>query len=105
MRKPGIESNLVFCTPLGGPLEATNFVKQSFLPLLTRAGLPRIRFHEPQPHGDDCHRARRAHQPVSEMLGHASISMTLDVYSHVIPSIGGHTRSFYPGPQKRQRPP
>jgi integrase len=25
---------------------------------------------------------------VSEMLGHSSVSITLDVYSHVIPSLG-----------------
>lgn len=28
---------------------------------------------------------------VQELLGHATISVTLDTYSHVLPSMGDHT--------------
>ncbi len=81
-------SNLVFCTHRGGPLEATNFVKQSFLPLLKAADLPRIRFHDLRHTAATIAIAKGAPiKAVSIMLGHASVSITLDVYSHVVPSM------------------
>lgn len=81
-------SNLVFCTHQGGPIEANNFIKQSFLPLLKKAELPRIRFHDLR-HTAATLLLRQGVNPkiVSEMLGHASISITLDVYSHVVPDM------------------
>jgi integrase len=52
-------------------------------------GLPRIRFH-------DLRHAHATHllsagvhvKAVSERLGHASTSFTMDTYQHVIPSMG-----------------
>jgi len=37
---------LVFCDTEGGPLRKSNLLRRSFLPLLKRAGLPLIRFHD-----------------------------------------------------------
>ena len=52
--------------------------------------MPDIRFHDLR---DTCATlllTRGVHPKiVSEMLGHSSISITLDVYSHVIPELGG----------------
>jgi integrase len=41
--------------------------------------------------GDACYVGRRVHPKlVQRFLGHASIAMTLDRYSHWIPSMGKH---------------
>jgi integrase len=50
------DNGLVFTTSKGTPLEAQNVVSRSFKPLLGRAGLPPIRFHDlrhlPEPAGE-----------------------------------------------------
>ncbi|MDB5069545.1 MAG: Phage integrase [Candidatus Eremiobacteraeota bacterium] len=51
-------------------------------------GLPRIRFHDLRHTCATLHLANGTHPKiVSEMLGHASIQITLDTYSHVLPSM------------------
>ncbi len=40
------DHGLVFTNEVGRPIEATNLRKRFFQPLLERAGLPRIRFHD-----------------------------------------------------------
>jgi integrase len=52
------------------------------------ARLPPIRFHDLR-HGFATELLRAGVHPkiVSEALGHASVAFTLDVYSHVIPSM------------------
>ena len=81
------DNGLVFCTQLGRPLIKGN-VYRGFLRLLDRAALPRVRFHDLR---HTCATllliARVNPKVVSEMLGHASVSITLDIYSHVIPDM------------------
>jgi integrase len=81
------DNGLVFCTQLGRPLIKGN-VYRSFLRLLDKAALPRMRFHDLR---HTCATllliARVNPKVVSEMLGHASVSITLDIYSHVIPDM------------------
>jgi integrase len=59
-----------------------------FKPLLKRTGLPQIRFHDLR---DTCATLLLTKnvnpKVVSEMLGHASIAITLDTYSHVLPNM------------------
>jgi integrase len=78
------DCDLVFCTRAGGPLIARNLVR-SFMALLDKAAVPQIRFHDLR---HTCATlllsARVNPKVVSEMLGHASVSITLDIYSHVI---------------------
>jgi len=38
--------DLVFCSEIGTPLNESNVRNRSFYPLLEKAGLPRIRFHD-----------------------------------------------------------
>jgi len=40
------ERGLVFANAVGRPMEAGNLLRRSFWPLLERAGLPRMRFHD-----------------------------------------------------------
>jgi integrase len=55
---------------------------------VSRAGLPRIRFHDLRHAHATLMLVKGAHpKVVSERLGHATIAITLDVYSHVIPSM------------------
>ena len=46
MTVEGHLDGLVFCDTKGGPLRKSNLLRRSFLPLLRRAGLPVIRFHD-----------------------------------------------------------
>jgi integrase len=80
--------DLVFPNTLGRPLDPVHLRVRQFYPLLRKAGLPFIRFHDLR-HTAATLLLRRGVNPkvVSEMLGHANISITLDVYSHVTPDM------------------
>jgi integrase len=82
------ESDIVFANELGRPLEAGNVLRRSFWPLLERAELPRIRFHELRHTAATLLLHQGVHpKVVQEMLGHAQIAVTLDLYSHVTPTL------------------
>ena len=84
------DERLVFPNVFGGTMSGTNLLWQRFRPLLKRAGLPRVRFHDLR---HTCAtillRAGKHPKYVQEMFGHASISITLDTYSHVIEGMDG----------------
>ncbi len=82
------DNDLVFCTHQGRPLLASNLLNRNFWPLLAKAGLPRIRFHDLRHTAATLLLLQGVHpKVVSEMLGHSSVSLTLDVYSHVLPDM------------------
>ncbi len=83
------DHGLIFSSENGTPLNPENLVKRSFKPLLKSAGLPEIRFHDLR-HTCATLLLDRAVHPkiVQELLGHATIAMTLDTYSHYLPSMG-----------------
>ena len=78
--------DLVFPNSLGRPIDGINLLKYWFFPLLKRAGLPRMRFHDLR-HTAATLLLGRSINPkiVSEMLGHSHVSVTLGIYSHVTP--------------------
>jgi integrase len=79
---------LVFCTVLGRPLDHNNLVHYHFQPLLERAELPSIRLYDLRHTGATLLlEAGESLKVVSERLGHASIVLTADVYSHVSPTM------------------
>jgi integrase len=80
------DHDLVFPNIIGKPLEAGNVLRRSYWPLLRRAGLPRMRFHDLR-HTAATLLLGRGINPkiVSEMLGHSNVSITLTIYSHVTP--------------------
>jgi integrase len=59
-------------------------------PILERLGLPDICFHELR-HSCATIRFMKGQHPkeVQELLGHSSVAVMLDIYSHVLPGIGG----------------
>ena len=81
--------DLVFATDAGQPLESHNLIKRHFKPILDRAGLPEtIRLYDLRHTCATLLLAAGEHPKiVSEMLGHASIQLTLDTYSHVLPDM------------------
>lgn len=82
------ELDLVFTNAIGGPIEKQNLVRRSFRPLLERAGLPRVRFHDLRHSAATLLLAGGIHpRVVQERLGHSTISVTMDIYSHVMPTL------------------
>ena len=79
--------DLVFTTALGRPLYGTDVTK-TFQRLTTRAGLRRMRFHDLR-HGYASLLLVEGIPPrvVMEMLGHSTIALTMNTYSHVIPDL------------------
>jgi integrase len=82
------DHGLVFPSTIGTPLLGGN-LNRSFKATLRRAGLPEIRFHDLR-HTCATLLLRQGVNPkyVQELLGHADISLTLNVYSHVLPDMG-----------------
>lgn len=75
----------MFCNTLGGPLRRSHFRRQSFKPLLKRAELPDIRFHDMRNTHAKLILSQGVHpKVVQEWLGHSQISVTMDTYSHVL---------------------
>jgi integrase len=76
---------LVFTDSDGGPLRRSNLQRRSFEPLLARAGLRKIRFHDLRHSAATLLLAQGVHpKVVQERLGHSTITLTLDTYSHVL---------------------
>jgi integrase len=83
------DHGLIFASGVGTPVNPENLVKRSFKPLLKKAGLPEIRFHDLRHTCATLLLSRGVHPKlVQELLGHATIAMTLDTYSHYLPSMG-----------------
>jgi integrase len=80
----------VFAGECGGLINPSNFRQRSFMPLLKRAGVRRRTFHELR-HTCASLLFQRNVNPkiVQELFGHASVAITLDIYSHMLPGMGG----------------
>lgn len=83
---------LVFATQTGTLINPSNLRNRSFKPLLKRAGLRDICFHDLRHTCATLLLSQGTHPKlVQELLGHATIAMTLDTYSHFLPSMGDQT--------------
>lgn len=81
-------SEPVFTTPEGAAIDGRELIRKWFRPLLNRAGLPAIRVHDLRHSYASIALARGVHpKVVQEALGHSTIAATLDLYSHVVPSL------------------
>lgn len=82
------DEDLVFTRADGYPLRANHVLQRMFTPILQRAHLPLIRFHDLRHTAATLLLVQGIHpKVVSEMLGHSTVSMTLDIYSHVLPDM------------------
>lgn len=78
---------VVFSMPDGRPLSVTTTWKLWRRPL-ERAGVPAMPFHSARHSAASLLLGRGVHPKiVSEMLGHSTVAITLDTYSHVAPSM------------------
>ena len=81
------EHDLVFPSTVGTPLDHRNVLKV-FKEFLELACLPVIRFHDLRHTAATMMLQQGVHpKVVQERLGHAEISLTLNTYSHVLPSM------------------
>lgn len=81
------DHDLVICTAKGTPVNPNN-VSRSFSALIKAAGVPPIRVHDLR------HTAATVlllggvpAKVVSERLGHATVTITMDLYSHILPDM------------------
>jgi integrase len=80
-------NGLVFTRPDGAPLHP-EYVRRQFDRLIQRAGLPRVHLHDLRhTHATLALQAGVHPKVISERLGHATVAMTLDIYSHAIPAL------------------
>ena len=88
MLAEGHATGPVFCNTDGGYLRLGDMRLNSFKPILKRAGLPDIRLYDLR---HTCATllllADESPKVVSERLGHSTIHLTLDTYSHVLPTM------------------
>ena len=83
-----VDSDFVFTNAVGKYIDPDNLRHRSFGPLLRRAGLPQIRFHDLR-HAAATLLLSLDTKPkiVQELLGHSQIGVTMDVYSHILPTM------------------
>src|SRR5207244_10150721 len=83
--------NLVFTSEYGAPLSGS-VATHDFTNILKRSGLPHIRFHDLR-HSCASFLLKQGVHPraVMELLGHSQINLTLNTYSHVLPSVHKET--------------
>ena len=81
------DHDLVVAHPDGTPFSPNAFT-HAFGDLIAKTGLPRVRLHDLR-HSHATHLLLEGvHvKVVSERLGHAQISLTLDIYAHVLPAM------------------
>ncbi len=81
----------VFTTSLGTPIRVENLVRRHYNPLLVKAGIPIRPFHSLR---HSCATLLLIHENthpkiVCQLLGHSSIKVTIDLYSHLTPDTLG----------------
>ena len=78
----------MFTDSAGGWLRRDNFRRREFHRLLEMAGIRRVRFHDLRHTAATLMLEADVHpKVVQEVLGHSSIAVTLDTYSHVVPAL------------------
>jgi integrase len=100
------EGGFVFPSSGGVPQDGSHLLYGQFHPLLKRLGLPLIRFHDLRHTAATLLLGQGIHPKiVSEMLGHSTIAITLDLYSHVTPTMQRDAARAMNDLLARSRPP
>lgn len=81
------DTGFVFTSTIGTPVQPRN-VFRDFRAMLQRANLPPIRLHDLRHSAATLLLAQNVPaRTIMEILGHSQISVTMDLYSHVMPSM------------------
>lgn len=81
------DDRLLFCEWDGKPLKPAT-ISQYWMRLIKRLNYPHIRFHDLRhTHASLMLKQGISPKVIQERLGHATISTTLDIYSHVTPGM------------------
>ena len=81
----GDQWGLIFANRYGGPLDPS-YVVAAFKKHLQRSALPNLRFHDLRHSCASMLVAQGTHpREVMEILGHSTITLTMNTYSHVLP--------------------
>ena len=82
------DHDLVFCSEYGTPHSIPNLTYRYFRPILKAAEIPQIRLYDLRhTHATLLLMAEENPKVVAERLGHSTIVLTLDTYSHVLPTM------------------
>jgi integrase len=82
-----VDSDLVIDAGDGSPVNPDS-MSSAWRFLVIRSGLPHVRFHDLRHAHATLMLCQGVHpKVVSERLGHATVGITLDIYSHVIPGM------------------
>jgi integrase len=85
--RPWLDTGFVFARADGRPL-SMSIIGKAWTVLNAAAGVPRVRFHDLRHTAATLLLSRGVHpKVVSEMLGHSTVAITLDTYSHVMPTM------------------
>jgi integrase len=80
------DNDLIFCTGIGTPIDPRS-LSLDYDRMIEKSELPRIRLHDMRHTFATIGLGHGVHPKVmSDMLGHSKVSLTLDVYSHALPS-------------------
>jgi integrase len=86
------DADIVFPSGVGGPTYRNNLYRLEYKPLLERAGLAGdgFTFHSLRHTFATALFVKREHpKVVQSLLGHSSITQTMDIYSHLMDGVGG----------------
>lgn len=90
------DQGLVFPNEVGRPMDGSNLSERDLQRVFVKAGLEPIRFHDLRHTAATILLGRGVHPKiVSEMLGHADVRITLDLYSHVTPTMHREAASVF----------
>lgn len=84
----GLFAGYVFLTERGKPIRKSNWGSKFWPGILEEAGLPHLPFHALRHTMATLLLSANVHpKVVQERLGHSSVKLTLDTYSHVVPTL------------------
>ena len=82
------DHGFVFAKDNGNPIQINNFGQRGYADLIRKAGVKKIRFHDLRHTCATLLLAKEVNPKiVQERLGHSDISMTMNQYSHVTPTM------------------
>ena len=81
------DMDLVFCSTVGTPIDPRNLIRDLHK-ICKRSGIKRLNVHAMRhTYATRLLESNQHPKIVQELLGHSNISITLDIYSHVMPDI------------------